>query len=100
MTIRKLFIANRAEIALRILRTARRMGIRTVVPWHQRDRHGPALLEADETLELFGDPPVSAWLNGPALVRAALDSGCDAVHPGYGFLSENAGFARTVKRPA
>jgi acetyl/propionyl-CoA carboxylase alpha subunit len=96
MTIKKLFIANRAEIALRIVRTARRMGIATVVPWHVRDRHGPALLLADETVELHGEPPVSAWLDGPALISAAIASGCDAIHPGYGFLSENAGFARAV----
>ena len=96
MTIHKLFIANRAEIALRIVRTARRMGIATVVPWHARDRHGPALQVASETVELIGDPPVSAWLNAQALIQAAIDSGCDAIHPGYGFLSENADFARKV----
>lgn len=96
MTIKKLFIANRAEIALRIVRTAQRMGIATVVPWHVRDRHGPALLQADETVELHGEPPVSAWLDGPALIAAAIATGCDAIHPGYGFLSENAGFARAV----
>ena len=96
MTIKKLFIANRAEIALRIVRTAQRMGILCVVPWHAQDRHGPALRVADETIELAGDPPVSAWLDGAALIRAAQQSGCDAIHPGYGFLSENAGFARAV----
>jgi acetyl/propionyl-CoA carboxylase alpha subunit len=94
--IRKLFIANRAEIALRIVRTARRLGITTVVPRHDRDRHGPALQEADETVALVGEPPVSAWLDGAGLIRAALEAGCDAIHPGYGFLSENAGFARAV----
>ena len=94
--IRKLFIANRAEIALRIVRSARRLGIATVVPWHAQDRHGPALAEADETVQVFGEPPVSAWLDAAAMIRAALDSGCDALHPGYGFLSENAGFARAV----
>ncbi len=96
MTIQKLFIANRAEIALRIVRTAQRMGIAAVVPWHARDRHGPALQIASETVELVGDPPVSAWLNPQALIQAARDSGCDAIHPGYGFLSENADFARAV----
>jgi acetyl-CoA/propionyl-CoA carboxylase biotin carboxyl carrier protein len=96
MTIRKLFIANRAEIASRVVRTARRLGIATVVPWHARDRHGPALAEADATVELHGEPPVSAWLDGPALIAAAREAGCDAIHPGYGFLSENAGFARAV----
>ncbi|UUZ73083.1 hypothetical protein LP415_06720 [Polaromonas sp. P1(28)-8] len=95
-TLRKLFIANRAEIALRIVRTARRMGIVTVVPWHQQDKFGPALAEADETIEVFGNPPVSAWLDMDAMVRAAMSTGCDAIHPGYGFLSENAAFAKAV----
>jgi acetyl/propionyl-CoA carboxylase alpha subunit len=95
-TIRKLFIANRAEIALRVVRTARRMGITTVVPWHSQDQFGPALAEADESVEVFGSPPVAAWLDMAAMVRAALDAGCDAIHPGYGFLSENAAFAKAV----
>ncbi len=94
--IRKLFIANRAEIALRIVRSARRLGIATVLPWHAADRHGPALREADHTVQLFGEPPVAAFLDIAGLVRAARDSGCDAIHPGYGFLSENAAFARAV----
>ncbi|MES2536330.1 MAG: biotin carboxylase N-terminal domain-containing protein [Pseudomonadota bacterium] len=94
--IKKLFIANRAEIALRITRTARRMGITTVVPWHRQDRFGPALALADETVEVFGEPPVAAWLDAQAMIAAARDSGCDAIHPGYGFLSENAAFAKAV----
>jgi len=94
--IRKLFIANRAEIALRIVRTARRLGLATVVPWHAADCHGPALQQADQTVQLFGEPPVSAFLDIEGIVRAARDSGCDAIHPGYGFLSENAAFARAV----
>jgi acetyl/propionyl-CoA carboxylase alpha subunit len=94
--IRKLFIANRAEIALRIVRTAQRLGIDTVVPWHARDRAGPALLAATDTVEVFGEPPVAAWLDAEAMIRAARDSGCDAIHPGYGFLSENAAFAQAV----
>ena len=95
-TIKKLFIANRAEIALRIIRTAKRMGISTVVPMHSEDQHGPALTEADETVEVFGVPSVAAWLDIPGMIRAATDSGCDAIHPGYGFLSENAAFAKAV----
>jgi len=98
MSLRKLFIANRAEIALRIARTAQRMGIATVVPWHDKDRHGPALRVADQTVQLHGEPPVSAWLDGQALIRTAIAHGCDAIHPGYGFLSENAGFARAVEQ--
>jgi acetyl/propionyl-CoA carboxylase alpha subunit len=94
--IQKLFIANRGEIALRIVRTARRLGIGTVVPWHRQDRFGPARAEADEAVELFGAPAVAAWLDIDGIVRAARDAGCDAIHPGYGFLSENAAFARAV----
>jgi propionyl-CoA carboxylase alpha chain/3-methylcrotonyl-CoA carboxylase alpha subunit/acetyl-CoA/propionyl-CoA carboxylase biotin carboxyl carrier protein len=94
--IRKLFVANRAEIALRIVRTARRLGIETVAPWHAADRHGPARREADQSVQLFGEPPVAAFLDPAGIVRAARDSGCDAIHPGYGFLSENAAFARAV----
>ena len=96
-TIKKLFIANRAEIALRIVRTARRMGIATVVPVHSQDQFGPARTEADETVEIFGMPPVAAWLDIPGMIRAATDTGCDAIHPGYGFLSENAAFAKAVE---
>ena len=96
-TIKKLFIANRAEIALRIVRTARRLGIATVVPVHSQDQFGPALAEADETVEVFGTPAVAAWLDIPGMIRAAIDTGCDAIHPGYGFLSENAAFARAVE---
>ena len=95
-TIKKLFIANRAEIALRIVRTARRMGIATVVPVHCQDQFGPALTEADETIEVFGTPAVAAWLDIPGMICAAIDTGCDAIHPGYGFLSENAAFAHAV----
>ena len=94
--IRKLFIANRAEIALRIVRTASRLGIETVVPWHRQDRAGPALLAATGSVEVFGEPPVAAWLDAQAMIRAARQSGCDAIHPGYGFLSENAAFAQAV----
>jgi propionyl-CoA carboxylase alpha chain/3-methylcrotonyl-CoA carboxylase alpha subunit/acetyl-CoA/propionyl-CoA carboxylase biotin carboxyl carrier protein len=94
--IRKLFIANRAEIALRIVRSARRLGIATVVPWHAQDRDGPALQLADQRVQLLGQPPVRAWLDPQGLIDAALQSGCDAIHPGYGFLSENAGFAQAV----
>ena len=94
--IRKLFVANRAEIALRIVRTARRLGIETVVPWHRQDAKGPALAECSETVEMFGEPPVAAWLDVAAMIAAARETGCDAVHPGYGFLSENARFAQAV----
>ena len=97
-TIRKLFISNRAEIAARIARTAQRMNIEAVVPWHAKDRHGPALAFANQAVEISGEPPLSAWLDIPQLIAAARNSGCDAIHPGYGFLSENASFARAVQQ--
>eukprot|EP01031_Cornospumella_fuschlensis_P053621 gene53621-biopygen10138 len=72
------------------------MGITTVVPKHNQDQFGPALAEADETVEVFGTPAVAAWLDIAGMIRAAIDTGCDAIHPGYGFLSENASFAKAV----
>jgi len=64
---------------------------------HAQDQNGPALSQADEIVEVFGTPAVAAWLNIEAMVAAAVKTGCDAVHPGYGFLSENAAFAKAVE---
>lgn len=83
----RLFVANRGEIARRIFRTGREMGISTVAAFTEPEPHCD---EADVAAR------VPSFLDGPALVRAALDAGADAVHPGYGFLSENAAFARAV----
>src|SRR5262245_50091417 len=85
----RLFVANRGEIARRIFRTCREMGIATVAAFTEA---GPELHcdEADVAVR------IPSFLDGPALVAAALEAGADAVHPGYGFLSENAGFARAV----
>ena len=94
--IRKLFIANRGEIALRIVRTAQRLGIETVVPCTGSDRAGPALAVADRAVEVTGEPPVAACLDAQARSVPRRASGGDAIHPGYGFLSENADFARAV----
>ena len=89
-------IANRGEIARRILRTAKATGRRAVVVHHALDRDSPAVREADQAVELHGATPVAAYLDGEAIIAAAQETGADAIHPGYGFLSENADFARKV----
>jgi acetyl/propionyl-CoA carboxylase alpha subunit len=90
----KLLIANRAEIADRITRTARAMGIATVAVFSDPDAGLPFVTAADEAVRLPGATPAETYLRGDAIIAAAAATGADAVHPGYGFLSENAGFAR------
>ncbi len=92
----KVLIANRGEIAVRIARTLRTLGIRSAVVFHAAERDGLAMREADEAYEIAGDTPVAAYLDAEQIVRIAADAGADAVHPGYGFLAENADFARQV----
>jgi acetyl/propionyl-CoA carboxylase alpha subunit len=95
-SIRALLIANRGEIALRIQRTARRMGLRTIAVYSEADAEAPHVREADAAV-LIGPPSArESYLCGDAILAAAQAMGADAVHPGYGFLSENAGFARQV----
>jgi hypothetical protein len=92
--ITKLLVANRGEIARRIMRSARAMGIDCVAVCSDPDADAPHVTEADEVVRLPGATPAETYLRADALVAAALSSGADAVHPGYGFLSEDAGFAR------
>ena len=92
----KLFIANRGEIAVRIARTAREMGIETVLGVSEPDAESLAARTADHYVVVGPAQATASYLNQDALVTAALEQGCDAVHPGYGFLSENADFARKV----
>ncbi|QIZ37994.1 acetyl/propionyl/methylcrotonyl-CoA carboxylase subunit alpha [Saccharopolyspora sp. ASAGF58] len=89
-------VANRGEIARRILRTVRELGLRSIAVYDPDDRDLPFVQEADEAIELVGSALPSPYLDVALLLRAARDSGAGAVHPGYGFLSERASFARAV----
>jgi acetyl-CoA carboxylase biotin carboxylase subunit len=94
--INTLFIANRGEIALRVIRTAKRLGLRTVLGVSEADAASRPAAEADEVVVIGPAPSSQSYLNIRKVVAAARDAGADAVHPGYGFLSENVGFARAV----
>ncbi|MEX1038106.1 MAG: biotin carboxylase N-terminal domain-containing protein [Acidimicrobiia bacterium] len=94
--IRRVLVANRGEIARRVFRTCARLRIATVAVYSDSDAKAPHVDEADTAIRLAGRSPAETYLDQEALVEAALTSGADAVHPGYGFLSENAGFARAV----
>ncbi len=89
-------VANRGEIACRVFRTCRELGIRTVAVHSDADEHALHARVADATVRLPGATPQETYLRGELIVKAAVAAGADAVHPGYGFLSENADFARAV----
>jgi acetyl-CoA carboxylase biotin carboxylase subunit len=96
MSFNKILIANRGEIAVRILRACRDLGIPAVVAYSEADRETLAVRMADEAVCIGPAEARKSYLNQPAVVSAALITGCDAIHPGYGFLSEDAGFAEVV----
>jgi 3-methylcrotonyl-CoA carboxylase alpha subunit/acetyl-CoA/propionyl-CoA carboxylase biotin carboxyl carrier protein len=96
MSINTLLIANRGEIALRVIRGARALGIRTVAVYSDADREAPHVREADVAVRIGPTPASESYLSIPAILDAARVSGADAIHPGYGFLSERAPFARAV----
>lgn len=95
-SIHTLLVANRGEIALRIIRTARRLGLRTVAVYSDADRGAAHVRAADVAVRIGPTAPAESYLSIPALLAAAKETGADAVHPGYGFLSERAEFARAV----
>ncbi|MEV4278821.1 acetyl/propionyl/methylcrotonyl-CoA carboxylase subunit alpha [Actinoplanes xinjiangensis] len=95
--IRRILVANRGEIARRVFRTCRALGIATVAVHSDADAGAPFVTDADTAIRLPGSAPAETYLRGDLIIEAARAAGADAVHPGYGFLSENAAFARAVE---
>ena len=93
---RKILIANRGEIALRIMRSAREMNIKTVAVFSEADRNALHVRYADEAICIGPAPSNQSYLVGEKIIDACKKTGAEAIHPGYGFLSENAGFAKMV----
>lgn len=93
---KKILVANRGEIALRVMRTARRMGIKTVAVYSEADRNALHVRFADEAVCIGPAPSAQSYLLADKILEVALQTGTDGIHPGYGFLSENAGFAQKV----
>ena len=90
----KILIANRGEIALRVMRSAREMGIKTVAVFSEADRNALHVRYADEAVCIGPAPSAQSYLSGEKIIEACLKTGAQGIHPGYGFLSENAEFAK------
>ena len=95
---KKILIANRGEIACRIMATAQKMNIKTVAVYSDADAAAPHVEMADEAVHIGAAPSKESYLLGDVIIQAALDCGAEAIHPGYGFLSENAGFVEAVQK--
>ena len=95
---KSLLIANRGEIACRVIRSAKQLGLRTVAVFSDVDKNALHRMLADESVHIGGPKPADSYLNIDAILSAARDGGCSAIHPGYGFLAENADFAIRVKK--
>jgi propionyl-CoA carboxylase alpha chain len=95
---KKIVIANRGEIAIRVMKTARKMGIKTVAVFSEADRNAPHVHYADEAVCIGPPPSAESYLRGDKIIEVAKSLGADAIHPGYGFLSENAEFAELVEQ--
>src|SRR5256885_1294164 len=96
--LKKILIANRGEIAVRIIRTGRNLGVGTVAVVSEADRGAPFATMADETVEIGPGPATESYLRGDKIIAAAKQTGAEGIHPGYGFLAENADFADAVGR--
>ncbi len=92
----KILVANRGEIALRIMRTIHKMGIKSVAVYSDADRRSPHVFFADEAVCIGPSPSNQSYLNGDKIIACALETGADGIHPGYGFLSENAEFSQKI----
>src|SRR3954470_16700812 len=93
----KVLIANRGEIALRVIRACREMGIASVAVYSDADAHAAHVREADEAVRIGPPPSAESYLKGDVIIAAAKQTGAEAIHPGYGFLSEREWFARAVR---
>ena len=96
--IKKILIANRGEIACRVMKTARKMGIATVAVYSDADRKALHVRMADEAVHIGPSPAIESYLVIDKIIKAAKDTGADAIHPGYGFLSENPDFVRACQK--
>lgn len=92
----KILVANRGEIALRVMRSCREMGISTVAVFSEADRNAPFVRYADEAVCIGPAPSSQSYLNQKKIIEVALSLGVDGIHPGYGFLSENSSFSNAV----